>query len=334
VQHSCAWRPTTSPSALDGLLRGRQQRRLLAILKCDKSKPAGAVSRTTAQRTACSFLPTVWRSARRWRCSPQGWPGSPFCRSGDSLGVCWIFQKTLSPPLRTCARKPVDLNSNLVTISAGMLNDQEHAAEAWELGRIRLLKRRLPAQQPPRVQLSARLHSPESFRDSVSLRRSCVAACQALARKRLAIGHYSFSGKIHHPSGCSGRSPTLGRTPRDYPSAAMASSDRGGWGCSTCSPPQMAIQSGESTLATQEVQRSLEFRRQLRLRRPRRNWMRLHADHSLAIPSAIVGRPARARSTCEVACCGSIEVDQGEILLDGLPIRDLRLDDLRGRSDW
>jgi len=215
------------------------------------------------------LLPLVLGAARRWRCSPQGWPGSLVL---PIPGVLWglDLSETLSPPLPGRAReKASDLNSSSgQLICAGLLDDQEgYAAKAWGTRSDRLLSGRLPAQTTAARSSSRPASFPYPFRISV---RPCgallIGGLQAW-RGTIAIGSYSFlvfssPAAALWPLTTLGAAPSTGTTSGRWPPAT---------GCSDWLAHPNGDPKAVSTLATcQEVRGSLEFSRQvqLRLRRP------------------------------------------------------------------
>jgi len=67
---SCAWRPTTISSALRGLLRGRQQRALLAILNDDINQLERFFSEPRAPTNCCSLF---------YHCARPSLPAAQMC---------------------------------------------------------------------------------------------------------------------------------------------------------------------------------------------------------------------------------------------------------------
>ncbi|APD47325.1 ABC transporter ATP-binding protein/permease [Synechococcus sp. CS-602] len=234
-----------------------------------------------------------------------------------------IFQKRLAPRYRDVREKASDLNSSLVNNLGGMLTIKSYAAEAWELGRIGSLSDAYRRSNRRAIQLSAGFIPLIRFAILFAFVAILVIGGLQAWRGTIAIGSYSFlvfiTQRLLWPL------TTLGRTLDDY-QRAMASSDR----VLDLLATPMAIPSGDRPLPLQEVRGSLEFR-QVSFGYGGREG--LIENFNLTIPAGhtvgIVGATGSGKSTLVKLLLRLYEVDQGEILLDGLPIRDLRLDDLR-----
>jgi ATP-binding cassette subfamily B protein len=210
------------------------------------------------------------------------------------------FQGRLQPRYREVRERAGDLASRLANNLGGMLTIKSYAAEAWETERLRQQSEAYRASNRNAIRLSAAF---------IPLIRFAIL--------------YSFlvfiTQRLLWPL------TSLGRTLDDY-QRAMASTQR----VLDLLDTPIAIPSGHRALPASTVQGALSFRG-LGFAYPGRQPLLQGFD--LEVPAGstlgIVGATGSGKSTIVRLLLRLYELQQGEILLDGLPIRELELADLR-----
>ncbi len=234
-----------------------------------------------------------------------------------------VFQKRLAPRYREVRDRAGDLNSSLANNLGGMLTIKSYAAEAWELERVRRESDAYRASNRRAIRLSAAFIPLIRFAILFAFLAILVIGGLQAWKGAIAVGSYSFlvfiTQRLLWPL------TTLGRTLDDY-QRAMASTNR----VLDLLETPIAIPSGDQPLPPEQVKGALEFRdvsfgyagRDLLLQ-----------GFELAIPAGstlgIVGATGSGKSTIVKLLLRLYEVQRGEILMDGIPIRQLRLQDLR-----
>ena len=234
-----------------------------------------------------------------------------------------LFQKRLAPRYRDVRERAGDLNSSLSNNLAGMLTIKSYTAEAWELERIRGQSEAYRLTNQRAIRLSAAFIPLIRFAILFAFLAILVIGGLQAWRGTIAVGSYSFlvfiTQRLLWPL------TTLGRTLDDY-QRAMASSNR----VLDLLDTPIAIPGGERPLPLAGVRGAIEFRSVsfgYAGREP------LLVDFSLAVPAGhtlgIVGATGSGKSTLVKLLLRLYAVQQGEILLDDQPIRELQLGDLR-----
>ncbi|MCP9826437.1 ABC transporter ATP-binding protein, partial [Synechococcus sp. EJ6-Ellesmere] len=234
-----------------------------------------------------------------------------------------LFQKRLAPRYRDVRERAGDLNSSLSNNLAGMLTIKSYTAESWELERIRGQSEAYRLTNQRAIRLSAAFIPLIRFAILFAFLAILVIGGLQAWRGTIAVGSYSFlvfiTQRLLWPL------TTLGRTLDDY-QRAMASSNR----VLDLLDTPIAIPGGERPLPLAGVRGAIEFRSVsfgYAGREP------LLVDFSLAVPAGhtlgIVGATGSGKSTLVKLLLRLYAVQQGEILLDDQPIRELQLGDLR-----
>jgi ATP-binding cassette subfamily B protein len=234
-----------------------------------------------------------------------------------------LFQRRLAPLYRDVRDRAGDLNSSLVNNLGGMLTIKSYAAEAWELERIGRQSQAYRSSNGRAIRLSAAFIPLIRFAILFAFVAILVIGGLQAWKGAIAIGSYSFlvfiTQRLLWPL------TTLGRTLDDY-QRAMASTDR----VLDLLATPLAIPSGDRPLPLATVRGGLEFKAVSFGYAGRDSLLR---GFDLAIPAGhtigIVGATGSGKSTLVKLVLRLYEVDQGEILLDGVPIRSLNLDHLR-----
>ena len=234
-----------------------------------------------------------------------------------------LFQRRLAPRYREVRDRAGDLNSSLVNNLGGMLTIKSYAAEDWERRRISRLSQAYRSSNGHAIRLSAAFIPLIRFAILFAFLAILVIGGLQAWQGVIAIGSYSFlvfiTQRLLWPL------TTLGRTLDDY-QRAMASTNR----VLDLLATPLAIPSGDRPLPLGTVRGGLEFRRVSFGYAGRDDLLR---DFDLTIPAGhtvgIVGATGSGKSTLVKLVLRLYEVDQGEILLDGVPIRSLKLEDLR-----
>ena len=233
------------------------------------------------------------------------------------------FQRQLAPLYRDVRDRAGDLNSSLVNNLGGMLTIKSYAAESWELGRIGRQSEAYRSSNQQAIRLSAAFIPLIRFAILFAFLAILVIGGLQAWKGAIAIGSYSFlvfiTQRLLWPL------TTLGRTLDDY-QRAMASTNR----VLDLLATPLAIPSGDRPLPLATVRGGLEFRGVSFGYAGRDDLLQgfdltIPAGHTLGI----VGATGSGKSTLVKLVLRLYEVAQGEILLDGVPIRSLKLEDLR-----
>jgi len=233
------------------------------------------------------------------------------------------FQGRLQPRYREVRERAGDLASRLANNLGGMLTIKSYAAEAWETERLRQQSEAYRASNRNAIRLSAAFIPLIRFAILFAFLAILVIGGLQAWRGQIAIGSYSFlvfiTQRLLWPL------TSLGRTLDDY-QRAMASTQR----VLDLLDTPIAIPSGHRALPASTVQGALSFRG-LGFAYPGRQPLLQGFD--LEVPAGstlgIVGATGSGKSTIVRLLLRLYELQQGEILLDGLPIRELELADLR-----
>jgi ATP-binding cassette subfamily B protein len=233
------------------------------------------------------------------------------------------FQKRLAPRYAAVREQAGDLASRLSNNLGGMLTIKSYAAEDWELERLadhsqayRLANRRA-------IRLSAAFVPLIRYAILFAFIAILVIGGLQAWRGEIATGSYAFlvfiTQRLLWPL------TTLGRTLDDY-QRAMASTNR----VLDLLATPIAIPGGQRPLPLEEVRGELSFE-DVGFAYTGREPLLQHFD--LRIPAGtttgIVGATGSGKSTLVKLLLRLYEIQTGTIRLDGMPIRELRLEDLR-----
>ncbi|MCP9815236.1 ABC transporter ATP-binding protein [Synechococcus sp. GreenBA-s] len=233
------------------------------------------------------------------------------------------FQKRLQPRYREVREKAGDLASRLSNNLGGMLTIKSYAAEAWEWERLRIESDAYRSSNRRAIRLSAAFIPLIRFAILFAFLAILVIGGLQAWQGTIAVGTYSFlvfiTQRLLWPL------TTLGRTLDDY-QRGMASTQR----VLDLLETPIAIPDGHRPLPLASVRGELEFAGVgfgYAGREP------LLADFNLRVPAGstvgIVGATGSGKSTIVKLLLRLYEVKHGEIRLDGLPIHELELGDLR-----
>ena len=233
------------------------------------------------------------------------------------------FQKRLQPRYRDVRDRAGDLASRLANNLGGMLTIKSYTAETWELERLCEQSQAYRRSNGRAIRLSAAFIPLIRFAILFAFLAILVIGGLQAWQGRIAVGTYSFlvfiTQRLLWPL------TTLGRTLDDY-QRAMASTQR----VLDLLDTPITIPGGHRPLPLHAVRGSLDFRSvgfAYSGRSP------LLKDFNLSVPAGstigIVGATGSGKSTIVKLLLRLYEVQQGEICLDGLPIRELELGDLR-----
>ena len=233
------------------------------------------------------------------------------------------FQKRLAPRYATVREQAGDLASRLSNNLGGMLTIKSYTAEGWELERLadqsqayRLANRRA-------IRLSAAFVPLIRYAILFAFIAILVIGGLQAWRGEIATGSYAFlvfiTQRLLWPL------TTLGRTLDDY-QRAMASTNR----VLDLLATPIAIPSGDRPLPLSQVKGELSFEEVTFAYGGREPLLR---HFNLQIPAGstlgIVGATGSGKSTIVKLLLRLYAIQAGTIRLDGIPIRELRLDDLR-----
>jgi ATP-binding cassette subfamily B protein len=204
-----------------------------------------------------------------------------------------------------------------------MLTIKSYAAETWEIERLREQSQAYRRSNGRAIRLSAAFIPLIRFAILFAFLAILVIGGLQAWQGRIAVGTYSFlvfiTQRLLWPL------TTLGRTLDDY-QRAMASTQR----VLDLLDTPITIPGGHRPLPLEAVRGSLDFR-SVGFAYPGRS--PLLKDFNLTVPAGstigIVGATGSGKSTIVKLLLRLYEVQQGEICLDGLPIRELELGDLR-----
>jgi ATP-binding cassette subfamily B protein len=233
------------------------------------------------------------------------------------------FQNRLAPRYREVRERASDLASQLNNNLGGMLTIKSYAAEAWELERLRQQSDAYRRSNRRAIRLSAAFIPLIRFAILFAFLAILVVGGLQAWKGVLAVGTYSFlvyiTQRLLWPL------TTLGRTLDDY-QRAMASTHR----VLDLLDTPIALPSGGTPLAIGMVEGEIRFEGVTFAYAGRDP---LLVDFNLAIPAGstvgIVGATGSGKSTLVKLLLRLYGIQAGRILLDGQPIDDLRLDDLR-----
>jgi ATP-binding cassette, subfamily B, bacterial len=233
------------------------------------------------------------------------------------------FQKRLAPRYAAVRELAGDLASRLSNNLGGMLTIKSYTAESWELERLGAQSQAYRLANGRAIRLSAAFVPLIRYAILFAFIAILVIGGLQAWRGEIATGSYAFlvfiTQRLLWPL------TTLGRTLDDY-QRAMASTNR----VLDLLDTPIAIPSGERSLPLAQVQGELRFDDVTFAYSGREPLLR-HFD--LHIPAGstigIVGATGSGKSTIVKLLLRLYAIQAGTIRLDGIPIRELRLDDLR-----
>ncbi len=233
------------------------------------------------------------------------------------------FQRRLAPRYQEVREKAGDLASRLSNNLGGMLTIKSYAAEEWEKQGLTRQSDAYRLSNRRAIRLSAAFIPLIRFAILFAFLAILVVGGLQAWRGAIAVGTYSFlvfiTQRLLWPL------TTLGRTLDDY-QRAMASSNR----VLDLLDTPIAIPGGQTPLAAERVRGELRF---VGVRFGYAGREPLLVDFDLTVPAGstvgIVGATGSGKSTIVKLLLRLYEIQAGTILLDGTPISELRLDDLR-----
>ena len=233
------------------------------------------------------------------------------------------FQKRLAPRYAQVREKAGDLASRLANNLGGMLTIKSYTAEAWELERLRGDSEAYRAANRRAIRLSAAFIPLIRFAILFAFLAILVIGGLQAWRGAIAVGTYSFlvfiTQRLLWPL------TTLGRTLDDY-QRAMASTNR----VLDLLDTPVALAGGSTPLPLGMVEGEIRFEAVSFAYGGRDS---LLENFDLTIPAGstigIVGSTGSGKSTLVKLLLRLYGLQGGRILLDGIPIDQLRLDDLR-----
>jgi ATP-binding cassette subfamily B protein len=233
------------------------------------------------------------------------------------------FQRRLAPRYRDVRDRAGDLASRLNNNLGGMLTIKSYAAENWEKHRLIEQSQAYRSSNARAIRLSAAFIPLIRFAILFAFLAILVIGGLQAWKGAIAVGAYSFlvfiTQRLLWPL------TTLGRTLDDY-QRAMASTDR----VMDLLDTPIAIPSGSRPLPIAAVQGHIRFER-VDFAYAGREPLLEHFD--LEVPAGatvgIVGATGSGKSTIVKLLLRLYEIQAGRILLDGVAIGDLALEDLR-----
>ena len=233
------------------------------------------------------------------------------------------FQKRLAPRYSQVREKAGDLASRLANNLGGMLTIKSYTAEAWELERLRGDSEAYRAANRRAIRLSAAFIPLIRFAILFAFLAILLIGGLQAWRGAIAVGTYSFlvfiTQRLLWPL------TTLGRTLDDY-QRAMASTNR----VLDLLDTPVALAGGTTPLPLGMVEGEIRFEAVSFAYGGREP---LLEAFDLTIPAGstigIVGSTGSGKSTLVKLLLRLYGLQGGRILLDGIPIDQLRLDDLR-----
>jgi ATP-binding cassette subfamily B protein len=233
------------------------------------------------------------------------------------------FQRRLAPRYREVRERAGDLASRLSNNLGGMLTIKSYAAEDWEKERLIEQSQAYRASNGRAIRLSAAFIPLIRFAILFAFLAILVIGGLQAWQGAIAIGTYSFlvfiTQRLLWPL------TTLGRTLDDY-QRAMASTNR----VMDLLDTPIAIPSGRRSLPFAAVRGHIRFER-VDFAYAGRDPLLRHFD--LDVPAGatvgIVGATGSGKSTIVKLLLRLYAIQGGRILLDGLPIEELSLQDLR-----
>lgn len=234
-----------------------------------------------------------------------------------------LFQRRLAPRYQEVRERAGDLSSRLANNLGGMLTIKSFAAEDWEKERLSADSQAYRLSNGRAIRLSAAFIPLIRFAILFAFLAILVIGGLQAWRGVIAVGSYSFlvfiTQRLLWPL------TTLGRTLDDY-QRAMASTNR----VLDLLETPIAIPSGHRSLDAKAVKGRIDFRAVGFAYGGRE---RLLDGFDLVVPAGstlgIVGATGSGKSTIVKLLLRLYAIDHGQILLDGVPIGDLRLTDLR-----
>jgi len=233
------------------------------------------------------------------------------------------FQRRLAPRYAQVREKAGDLAARLANNLGGMLTIKSYTAEAWELARLGEQSEAYRAANRRAIRLSAAFVPLIRFAILFAFLAILVIGGLQAWRGTIAVGTYSFlvyiTQRLLWPL------TTLGRTLDDY-QRAMASAAR----VLDLLDTPVALPGGSTPLPLGMVEGEIRFDDVSFAYQGREPLLR-HFD--LTIPAGstigIVGSTGSGKSTLVKLLLRLYGLQGGRILLDGTPLEQLRLDDLR-----
>ncbi len=233
------------------------------------------------------------------------------------------FQRRLAPRYAEVREQAGDLASLLSNNLSGILTIKSYTAEAWELDRLERQSQAYRASNRRTIRISAAFIPLIRFAILFAFLAILVIGGLQAWRGAIAVGSYSFlvfiTQRLLWPL------TSLGRTLDDY-QRAMASTNR----VLDLLDTPIAIPSGSRPLDIKRVRGELRFQSVgfgYAGREP------LLSNFDLLVPAGstlgVVGATGSGKSTLVKLLLRFYELQQGQILLDGIPIADLQLGDLR-----
>jgi ATP-binding cassette subfamily B protein len=233
------------------------------------------------------------------------------------------FQKRLAPRYAEVRERAGDLASRLGNNLGGMLTIKSYTAEAWETARLSEQSQAYRRSNARAIRLSAAFIPLIRFAILFAFLAILVIGGLQAWRGAIAVGTYSFlvfiTQRLLWPL------TTLGRTLDDY-QRAMASTNR----VLDLLDTPIAIASGGQPLPLSHVKGELRFEDVTFAYAGRKPLLR---HFNLQVPAGstlgIVGATGSGKSTLVKLLLRFYAITAGTIRLDGNPISELRLDDLR-----
>ena len=233
------------------------------------------------------------------------------------------FQRRLAPRYAEVREQAGDLASLLSNNLSGILTIKSYTAEAWELDRLERQSQAYRVSNRRTIRISAAFIPLIRFAILFAFLAILVIGGLQAWRGAIAVGSYSFlvfiTQRLLWPL------TSLGRTLDDY-QRAMASTNR----VLDLLDTPIAIPSGSRPLDIKRVRGELRFQSVgfgYAGREP------LLSNFDLLVPAGstlgVVGATGSGKSTLVKLLLRFYELQQGQILLDGIPIADLQLGDLR-----
>jgi ATP-binding cassette subfamily B protein len=233
------------------------------------------------------------------------------------------FQKRLAPRYAAVRELAGDLASRLSNNLGGMLTIKSYTAEGWELERLGEQSQAYRLANGRAIRLSAAFVPLIRYAILFAFIAILVIGGLQAWRGEIATGSYAFlvfiTQRLLWPL------TTLGRTLDDY-QRAMASTNR----VLDLLATPIAIPSGQRPLPLAQVKGELNFQN-VTFGYAGRDPLLRHFN--LQVPAGstigIVGATGSGKSTIVKLLLRLYEIQAGTIRLDGIPISELRLDDLR-----
>jgi ATP-binding cassette subfamily B protein len=233
------------------------------------------------------------------------------------------FQKRLAPRYAAVREQAGDLASRLSNNLGGMLTIKSYTAEPWELEKLSEQSQAYRLANRRAIGLSAAFVPLIRYAILFAFIAILVIGGLQAWRGEIATGSYAFlvfiTQRLLWPL------TTLGRTLDDY-QRAMASTNR----VLDLLATPIAIPSGQRPLPLAQVKGELSFEGvefAYSGREPLLRHFNLHVPAGGTI--GIVGATGSGKSTIVKLLLRLYAIQAGTIRLDGIPIRELRLDDLR-----